>query len=138
MTGSLGGSGLIDALCVRASDDYVLLDLTGMRFCEPIGLVFIAALTEHVIREGERVIVRGPDDTNVANYLARMRLGSVLAGLGAEQDFPHVREKSVGDALFELSQFDGARGAGGLAALARIVHGSLPDTGLKCAKVPVA
>jgi len=101
-----------------------------MRFCEPLGLVFIAAMTEHAIREGERVIVRCPTDTNVANYLARMRLGSVLAGLGAEHDLPQVREHSIGDALFELSQFDGGRGAGGLAAL---VHGAVETYNLDAA-----
>jgi hypothetical protein len=90
-----------------------------MRFCEPLGLVAVAAFAERAISEGNRVVVVSPDDVHVSNYLSRMRLGTVLAALGVEHDLPIVREHDAGLALFELTSFDGARGAGALAA---IVH----------------
>lgn len=93
-----------------------------MRFCEPLGLVGIAAFVEGAAVRGERIVVSSPDNLNVANFLGRMRLGNVLASLGAEHDLPIVREHDVEHALFEVSSFVGARGA---AALAGVVFGAL-------------
>ncbi len=124
------GSGFLSCIVPRSDPWHIRIDLTWMRFCEPLGLVAIAAFAENAIRRGERVVVQGPSDTNVANYLSRMRLGTVLAALGAEHNLPSVREHDVGDALFELTTFDGARGAG---ALARAVHAIVEPYDLEAA-----
>jgi hypothetical protein len=90
-----------------------------MTFCEPVGLVGLATFVEARLDEGRRVIVTGPSDSNVANYLSRMRVGRLLDSLGAEHDLAPVREWPVGDALIELESFDGVRGA---ERLAKLVH----------------
>lgn len=58
-----------------------------------------------------------PSRAEVARYLARMRLGSVLAAMGAEHDLPDVREHDRSESLLELTRFEGSRGAGELAAM---------------------
>ena len=124
VSGSCGTSGFHRFLTPRAFDSHLTFDLRRMRFAEPLGIVAIASLADRATSEGERLIVLGPDDPNIANFLARMRLGSVLAGMGVEHDLPDVREHDIGDALFELSQFRGARGAG---QLAEHVHDAVSD-----------
>lgn len=93
------------------------LNLRGMTFCDPMGLVGVAAIAERALRSGERVVVQAPRRLDVARYLARMRLGSVLAAMGAEHDLPDVRERDRQESLLELTRFEGARGAGELAAM---------------------
>jgi hypothetical protein len=115
VAGTCGGS-FLNALRDQAVPWQTTLDLSRMTFCEPIGLVGIAAVAERALARGARVVAKRPIDSNVARYLARMRLGAVLAALGAEHDLPYVDEHEVGDALLELTAFDGARGAGALAA----------------------
>ena len=56
----------------------------------------------------------GPASYNVANYLARMRLGEVLTDLGALHDLPQVTERDS-STLLELRAFGGSRGAEQLA-----------------------
>lgn len=116
-SGTLGAPGFVRHLHARSRRRVIVLDLAHVAFCEPLGLVAVAALADRGRREGDRVIVRAPRDGNVANYLARMRLGSVLSTLGADHDLPYVREHDVGDHLFELTSFEGTRGAGALAAM---------------------
>lgn len=86
--GTCGAPGFINHLRPRASPHLIHIDLSAMTFCEPIGLVGIAAFAERALRDDDRVVVTIPDDPNVANYLSRMRLGAVLAALGAEHALP--------------------------------------------------
>ncbi|HVF05000.1 MAG TPA: STAS domain-containing protein [Frankiaceae bacterium] len=123
-------SGFLDAFRKRQVPWQLSIDLSGMTFCDPLGLVALAAFAEAAARAGERLVVRRPADPAVANYVARMRLGNVLGSLGAEHDLPWVHEHEVGDALLELTSFDGARGAG---ALARHVHGVVEPLDLAAA-----
>jgi hypothetical protein len=95
-------------LSLRASRDPAVLrlDLRAAAWVEPIGLVMLAALAERQAAEGERVSLRGPASPNIARYLARMRLGTVLDALGQEHDLPPVREWDTGE-LVELRRFSG-------------------------------
>ncbi|MDP9396832.1 MAG: hypothetical protein M3P96_02955 [Actinomycetota bacterium] len=108
----------------------VTIDLRGLTWCEPVGLVGIAAFAERYLLRDDRVVVIRPRDDSRARYLARMRLGSVLEALGAEHDLPTVRERQLSDALLELTPFDGARGAGSLAAH---VHGVVSQYDIEAA-----
>jgi hypothetical protein len=103
----------------RTSEHWTSIDLRRLTFAEPIGLTAIAAFTEEQLRAGHRVLVRSPEDSSVARYLARMRLDETLAALGAEVDLPRVRARQLDNVLLELTRFDGHRGAG---ALAQMVH----------------
>jgi hypothetical protein len=99
-----------------------------MTFCEPAGLVAIACHVEASVGEGRAVLVVGPKDAGVANYVSRMRLGYWLSALGATHDIGTVRERPLGNALLELTTFDGARGA---EQLARMVHAAVLPTSHK-------
>lgn len=76
------------------------------------------------------MVLRAPRRTEVARYLSRMHVGSVLEALGVEHDLPAVRERDRGDSLVELTRFEGSRGAG---QLARLVHGSVEPLDLAAA-----
>ncbi len=104
----------------------VVIDLSDLRFCHPVGLVAIATHAERYLSEGRRVSVVGPSNPDVANYLSRMRLSQVLSTLGAEHQLPRVREHNVEGSLFELTTFDGSRGA---AAVAELLFDDARDVG---------
>lgn len=50
------------------------IDLSGLTFCDPLGLVGLAAIAEGALARNERVLVRGPRRPEIARYLSRMRL----------------------------------------------------------------
>jgi hypothetical protein len=93
------------------------IDLRGLRFTEPLGLVEIAARAEYHRSRGTAVRVLAPSDPSVANYLARMRLGRALTELGADHDLPYVRERELSGRLLELTYFAGADGSDELATM---------------------
>lgn len=110
--GSIGG-------CLRAAADASVLhvDLSNGRWFEPLGIAAIAALAEHSVSAGRELVLTGPRDWSVANYLSRMRLGRLIEDLGGEHDLNSVREQELGDALLELHRFDGELGVERLAEL---------------------
>lgn len=132
VTGTCAPPRFADFLRARASVHRITVDLRRLRFTEPLGLVGIAAFVDNATRSGQRVIVESPSDPNVARYLSRMRLGNLLAGLGAEHDLPLVTEHAVENALFEINSFVGARGA---AALAALVHQTIERSDPEAAAV---
>jgi hypothetical protein len=97
-------------------DGTVELDLTGLRFVDPAGLVSIAVVAEHAVSLARSVRFRGPKDRDVASYLTRMRLGEQLTALGVEHDLPDARERRQGHRLVELRRFDGEAGLDAVAA----------------------
>ncbi|TSD62173.1 sensor histidine kinase [Aeromicrobium piscarium] len=102
--------------------DTVTIDLSDASFVTPYGLVFIAVHAEHISRAGRRPLVIAPHDPHVARYIARMKLGGVIEGLGGTHDLPAVRHHDVGDRLLELQRVsDSAR----TDALAENVHDRL-------------
>jgi hypothetical protein len=118
-TGRCGESALQSCLRPRSNPHWVEVDLRKLTFIEPIGLTVMSAFTEEQLRTDQRVVVRPPDDANVARYLARMGLDETLASLGAEIFLPSVRARELGNVLLETTRFSGHRGAG---ALAQMVH----------------
>jgi hypothetical protein len=98
----------------------VTIDLSGLIFCEPLGLVGIAAFAEAAIHRGDHVQLIAPERPNVARYLSRMHLAVTLSALGVEHDLPAVRERALGNTLLQLTRFEGTRGAD---RLAEHVHG---------------
>jgi hypothetical protein len=84
------------------------IDLRAALLVEPLELVEIAARAEYHRRRGDYVEFLAPDDTAVANYLARMRLGWALTELGVDHDLPYVPERDLAGQLLELTYFEGA------------------------------
>jgi hypothetical protein len=81
------------------------LDLSRMTFATPFGLVGICVTARHASQRGKPVVLVRPTDKNVANYLARARLGPILDRLGVTHDLPSVRESDTRGNLLELSEF---------------------------------
>ena len=87
------------------TDRQVILDLTEVTFVLPGGVTGIASLVDAILQQADTVAVRAPDNSNVANYLARLRLGAIFDALGADHDLPTVNEH-VATTLWELQPFE--------------------------------
>src|SRR5664280_2591809 len=59
-----------------------VIDLRNVRFVDPLGLVGIATLAQSQRQAGRDVTLDGPNNSNVAAYLSRMRLNDALDYLG--------------------------------------------------------
>jgi hypothetical protein len=94
----------------------VQIDLTGLKFIDPAGLVSLAVVAERAMLQRRPIDFRKPEGGDVANYLTRMRLGEQLAGLDVAHDLPPVRERRLGHRLVELRRFDGEAGLDTVAA----------------------
>ena len=103
---------------LRPAGDHgpVRIDLTGLKFIDPAGLVSLAVIAERAMLQRRPVHFHKPAGGDVANYLTRMRLGEQLAGLDVAHDLPHVRERRLGHRLVELRRFDGEAGLDTVAA----------------------
>ena len=103
---------------LRPAGDHgpVRIDLTGLKFIDPAGLVSLAVIAERAMLQRRPVHFQKPAGGDVANYLTRMRLGEQLAGLDVAHDLPHVRERRLGHRLVELRRFDGEAGLDTVAA----------------------
>lgn len=124
-----GRCGASDTLSnLRPADDPELarIDLRASQWCEPAGLVAIAAFAEAQMLLGRSVQLFGPADFNKANYLTRMHLDEVLGDLGCRHDLTPVR-KTEGLALLELRRFEGEAGAAALAELVYEQTAARPD-----------
>lgn len=88
----------------------VTMDLSQLTFIDPAGLVSLAVVAERAVAANRRVQFRKPEDNDLVNYLARMRLGDGLDVLGISHDLPTVRERRLGHRLVELRRFDGQAG----------------------------
>lgn len=86
------------------------VDLRRLTFIDPAGLVSIAVLTERAVNRRHPVAITAPGDSNVANYIARMRLGQHFDRLGIAHSLPDVRENQLGPRLVELHRFEGQAG----------------------------
>ncbi len=96
----------------------------GLTFCEPLGLVAVAALVDRATDAG-RVLFTSPRSLSVARYLSRMRLGRVLTDLGVDHDLPTVQEHRQDGVLGELTAFAESSDVERLAAM---VHDTLQPT----------
>ena len=94
----------------------VEIDLSGLKFIDPAGLVSLAVVAERAKLLGLPVLFRKPAGGDVANYLKRMRLGDQLEALDVAHDLPQVQERRLGHRLVELRRFDGEAGLDTVAA----------------------
>jgi hypothetical protein len=94
----------------------VEIDLSGLKFIDPAGLVSLAVVAERAKLLGLPVLFRKPAGGDVANYLKRMRLGEQLEALDVVHDLPQVQERRLGHRLVELRRFDGEEGLDTVAA----------------------
>jgi anti-sigma regulatory factor (Ser/Thr protein kinase) len=94
----------------------VEIDLSGLKFIDPAGLVSLAVVAERAKLLGLPVLFRKPAGGDVANYLKRMRLGDQLEALDVAHDLPQVQERRLGHRLVELRRFDGEEGLDTVAA----------------------
>jgi len=89
-----------------ADADSVLIDLSLVRFVDPMTLTTIAAAAENAAASGLDIKFIPPQDLNVRRYIARMHLGDCLSRFCSKVDLPKVNEWDTGERLFELQRFD--------------------------------
>ncbi|HVH93824.1 MAG TPA: ATP-binding protein [Nocardioidaceae bacterium] len=106
------------------------IDLSGLRYAEPITLVAIAALAEAALADGQQVLCVPPDDPGVAGYLAHMGLDEALSRIGVHLSLPPVTGRTLRDTLTEITWFDSATR---IEQLAIMVHGALERIDLDAA-----
>lgn len=87
-----------------------VFDVSRWTFFHPADLVELAVRTEHAVLAGRPVRFVGPDNVDVAHYLARMRVGEHLDRLAIPHRLPAVRARDLGNRLVELHRFDQAAG----------------------------
>lgn len=124
VAGACGERNFSGHLRPQARAGVVRVDLGGLTFCEPLGLVAVAALVDRATDAGE-VVFTSPRRPSVARYLSRMRLGRVLTDLGVDHDLPTVREHRQDGVLVELTAFTDS---GDVDRLAAMVHDTLEPT----------
>lgn len=114
--GRCGASALARWLRPSPEPGVPSLDLRGIGFVEPVGLVFLATFAAAAVAHGP-LRVCSPTNADSATYLARMRLGRVLDQLGVVHALPPVRARNRQGELLELRDFDGAAQVDPLAEL---------------------
>jgi len=124
VAGPCGERSFLEYLRPQARADVARVDLGGLTFCEPLGLVAVAALVDRATDAG-RVLFTSPRSLSVARYLSRMRLGRVLTDLGVDHDLPTVQEHRQDGVLVELTAFAESSDVERLAAM---VHDTLQPT----------
>jgi hypothetical protein len=84
-----------------------LIDLSRLRFVDPYGLVSLARLAAHNIAVAGECTIKGPEDWQIANYLARMKFDTVTRNLncGWTTDLDAVKARDRSDVLVELRPF---------------------------------
>ena len=95
--------GPLDALRVPDLDGVATLDLSGITWVTPALIAGAAALAARTRSQGQPFTLLRPHHPDAAGYLARMRLGKTLTGLGVQHDLPHVYERDRRGHLLELT-----------------------------------
>src|SRR3954451_6334171 len=101
-----------------------------MRWIPPAAMVAAAAQAHRAHDEGVPFVLVGPADEEPAHYAARMRLGRVLAELGATHDLPAVREHDRQEDLIEVIRLDSVHAVD---RLARMVYRKVRPRGAELA-----
>lgn len=81
-----------------------MVDLSEVRWVDPVHLVTVAAEAEAARRHGLRFQLRGPAQPDRARYAARMRLDQVVADLGGTHDLTEVPEVAGSEHLVEVAR----------------------------------
>lgn len=93
------------------------VDLTDVRWVDPVHLVTVAAEAEAARRHGLSFRLRGPAEPDRARYAARMRLGQLVDDLGGTHDLSTVQETSGSEHLVEVARLASPADVNRLAAL---------------------
>lgn len=93
------------------------LDLSALRWIDPLHLTGVAAIVHAVAARGERIRVLLPKGRDPFLYAARMRLGLALTAADVPHNLPRVRERRREDDLLELTEITNEDVARKLAAL---------------------
>lgn len=127
--GTCGAGNFLRNLTPQGTSGQITVNLSDLKFCEPFGLVSIAAVAQDAILKGTRVHVVPPSIPKVARYLSRMHLGRTLREMGVDHDLPDdINEQDI-DTLIELHTFEGAVGVTRLAEhLFQAVKPASPET----------
>lgn len=132
---------LLGLLRLERRDGKLTVDLRTLDWVSPSVMVATAAQAHRARLAGDPFAVLAPARRELAEYASRMRLGRVLADLGAEHDLPVVRERDQQQHLVELAAIDSEAAADRLAALvfrklraanlelARALHKSVGEIG---------
>ncbi|GAB09932.1 hypothetical protein GOARA_048_01340 [Gordonia araii NBRC 100433] len=89
----------------RDDDSTVVIDLSSAQFIDSCGLALVAAEAERACKAWRAVRFVAPSKWEIASYLSRMRLGTLLEQLGIDHALPPVNEHYVGPSLLELQHF---------------------------------
>lgn len=86
------------------------LDLSGLRFITPYGLVVLCLMGRYARTICERVVYRMPQASTLRSYLGRVRFAEALSGLvelaGPGLLVDQDREKSESEALLEITRIE--------------------------------
>jgi len=91
----------LDFLAVRETERGRQLDLTALRWLDPLHLVGVATHALLAQRAGSRLLLTGLPE-NQAYYAARMHLGRIIELFGGEHDLPEVNERNLHGSLLEI------------------------------------
>lgn len=108
VTGKLSAATFGSSLVADGANN-VTIDLAGMSFCEPGGLVGLAALVEGACRASRSMTFNPPQSPDCQRYLSRMGLRDFLMlyyGAAASAWLPEVN-KHEAPSLSELRRFEG-------------------------------
>lgn len=111
-------------------DGRLRVDLDNLDWVPPAIMVATAALAHRSRTDGIGFELTGPARPDTAHYVARMRLGHVLADLDAGHNLPDVREHDRQEDLIEVTGMDSASA---VERLARMVFRKLRPRGLELA-----
>jgi hypothetical protein len=111
-------------------DGGVRVDFADLAWVRPAAMVGAAARAHRAQVAGTPFELRGPAGEEPAHYLARMRLGRVLADLGARHDLPTVREHDRQEDLIEVIRLDSPSA---VERLARMVYRKILPRGRELA-----
>ena len=94
----------------RGDQDDLEIDLEGMQFIAPYGLIVLCLMARYARTAFERVVYRMPQAYALRRYLGRVRFAEALQGLvelaGPELVVDQEREKPESEALLEITRIE--------------------------------
>lgn len=126
------GPGSLAACLTDPSDHYeAIIDLRGVRWVEPYGLVALAVFAESQIQLNRLPRLIAPQDREKANYLERMGVGQIVESLGGRHNLRPVSRQDHSGHLLELRRFDSEQASD---ALGELVFDKLAATDITAAR----
>lgn len=94
-----------------------VIDLRGVRWVQPYGLVALAVFAENQMRLRREIEVLAPRIATVSRYMDRMGFGDVIRAMGGTHNLLPSPRYDHGNDLLELQKFASEEAADALAAL---------------------